>query len=155
VGILATVEKAAAARPAEQQRAAEFVAFIKFLCATGGEVMDALALAEQSRAPERTITILKNAVSSGSTSTLDTLYDYQQAVGGFLASLQPFSAFDAILSSCLQLPLHTRISVTTTGLSASRLGELSAKPIGKLVLGNKTGALVGWGFINIPLIINT
>jgi HK97 family phage major capsid protein len=59
-------------------------------------------------------------------------------VGGFLASLRPYSAFEQILAASKQIPLHTRVSVTTSAITATRVGELSAKPINELSLENKT-----------------
>jgi hypothetical protein len=91
-----------------------------------------------SRGNERVQTILKAAVAAGSTATLGALYDYEVAVSGFLSSLKGHSVFDTILPSCVQLPLHVRIALTTTALTATRTNELAAKPIKRLSLANKT-----------------
>jgi Phage capsid family len=118
-------------------RAGEFVALVKTLMAAGGDSMQALEMAQAARANERIITCLKTAVAAGSTTSLSALYDYRVAVGGFLGSIRN-GAFDALLPSMMQLPLRTRIVLTTTAITGSRVGELSAKPISRLSLENAT-----------------
>src|SRR5262245_17400812 len=98
-------------------RANQFVAYLKYLMAAKGDRLNALALAQERRAVEAVQLMLKAPVSPGSTGSLATLYDYRQAVGGFLASLAPYSAFDTILAAAKQLQLHTRISITTQAIT--------------------------------------
>jgi Phage capsid family len=118
-------------------RSGEFVALVKHLMAGGGDFSEAHELAVASRSSERVQTMLKSAVSAGSTTSLSALYDYRVAVGAFLASIQN-SAFDQLLNSMVRVPLHTRIAVTTTALIATRVGELSAKPLSSLALATST-----------------
>src|SRR5262249_32766485 len=109
--------------------AREFASYCKFLLACRGDRIAARAMAEAAGASERVQTILKTAVSAGSTSTLGALNDYRIAVGGFLSTLRGYSAFDTILPSTMQLPLHTRVAVSSVAITGTRVGEMSAKPI--------------------------
>jgi hypothetical protein len=123
--------------PLTATRAGEFIAIVKHLAGANGYASEAAELAQAARANERVIACLKSAVTAGSTTSMSALYDYQQAVGGFLSTIR-YGAFDQLLSSMLQLPLHTRISVSTTAITASRLGELAVKPLSSLALTSAT-----------------
>src|SRR5262249_54999655 len=119
-------------------RSGQFVAYLKYMMAAKGDRFNALALAQERRAVEPILLMLKSPVQPGSSNSLATLHDYRQAVGGFLASLAPYSAFDTILGSAKVLPLHTRISITTQSITGVRSSELSPKPVSQLQLANAT-----------------
>src|SRR5262245_65098942 len=114
--VSASIEYATAAR--------EFAAYAKFLMACRGDRIAARAMAEAAGASARVLAIMKAAVSVGSTSSLSTLNDYRVAVGGFLNTLKGYTVFDTILPSTLQLPLHTRVAVSSVAVSGTRLGEM-------------------------------
>jgi hypothetical protein len=118
-------------------RAGEFISLVKYLGAAGGNFAEAHEAAVTARANERVQSMLKAAVSAGTTSNMSVLFDYRQAVGAFLASISN-SAFDQMLSSFMRMPLHTRVAITTTAVTGYRVSEQSSKPVSSIALANST-----------------
>jgi hypothetical protein len=94
---------------ATRAAAAEFVNFVRCLgAAKNCDLKNALAYAQNNRANENVTTILKAAVGAASTSTLGTLFEYEQAVSAFIGQSEGWSCFGNIKPSTHQLPLHAR-----------------------------------------------
>ena len=76
--------------------------------------------------------IFRSAVISGTTldpTWASPLADYRQMDAAFKESLRSDSLFDAAFPFSVQLPLRTRIAVTTGGLAASGVSEGATKPV--------------------------
>jgi hypothetical protein len=52
--------------------------------------------------------------------------------GAFAESLRNFGAFDAMLPFMRRVPLHSRVGMSTTGLTATTVAQHHPKPITKL-----------------------
>jgi Phage capsid family len=125
------------ANPEHATRTREFASYTRYLLESRGALATAREIAEQSGAPPRVVNILKSAVAAGDTTDphwAGALADYNLIAQAFFQSLAPFSAFDAALNDFLRVPLHTRIVVTTTGISGHAVGQGEPKPVSKLAL---------------------
>jgi HK97 family phage major capsid protein len=104
-----------------------------------GDIRGSLAIAQSSRALPEISSVLKSAIAVGSTADAawaGTLSEYRSISSGFVNSLQEFSSFYKLLPSCRQVPLKTRVAVTSLAMTGSVVGEMETKPIGKLQLEN-------------------
>jgi HK97 family phage major capsid protein len=117
----------------------ELVSLARHLIIARGSPLNAAATAEAQRAPERTVRILKSAISAATLADpvwAGSLADYRFAVGGFVESLRSTSVFDRLLAdgAVRRVPLHTRIVVTSVGASAAIVASGASKPASRLSL---------------------
>jgi len=86
---------------------------------------DAAATAE-GQGRQRAAAILKSTVAAGSIADpawAGIWADYALVAAAWMDSLRTQSAFDAMLSSMVQVPLRTRVGITTTGATGYVRGE--------------------------------
>jgi Phage capsid family len=126
----------AAGNADQRAKAHEFEAIARYLVKARGDKMEARELAAP-RATERIKTILKSAVSAGGVGIGtwgSQLAEYEGLVAAWLDSLVNAGAFDAMRPSMKMVPLHTRVSVVTTGASGTTVGESQITPISSMTL---------------------
>ena len=124
-------------------RAGEFISAVRCLMLAPLMERSALEIAESAGTPERVKSciqamMLKAPVGGMGTDDNSDIYDYRVSVSAFLASLRAHGCFDAILSSTMQMPLHTRVAVTASAITGDRMDERQVKPIRALALANRT-----------------
>jgi hypothetical protein len=125
-----------AGRADQRAKASEFVAIARYLVLARGEKLRAIKLAE-ARAVPRIQTILKAAAQAGGVSIGtwgSQLAEYEGLVAAWLDSLTNAGAFDGMRPFMKMVPLHTRVSVVTTGASGQTVGESQIVPISSLTL---------------------
>ena len=87
----------------------------KHLVIARGSPLDAAATAAAQRAPERTVRVLKSAVSAATLNDAvwaADLADYRMLAGGFVESLRSASVFDRLLADgARRVSLRTRVVV--------------------------------------------
>ena len=83
---------------------------------------------------------IKSAVAAGTTSDsgFASPLSYSELSDAFLSSLRNVGAFDSALPFAKQIPLNTRIAITTVGATAGSIAEGSNKIISKLTLAAQT-----------------
>lgn len=111
----------------------------RFLLQARGNTLDAALIAENAPVSTRRVaSILRAAISSGSTSDpswAGALADYRQVSDGFIEALRSRSAFARMLSDGIRRsPLRTRLAVVTSILIGSIVGEGKPKPVSSLTL---------------------
>lgn len=111
----------------------DFVTIARRLMIARGDFMEARTAAEADpRTTGRVSTILRAAISAGTTSNMSELADYQQLVGAFSDSLAAFSAFDRIRADAVQAPLRMNLVAVTGAAQAYVVGEGAPKPLTRL-----------------------
>src|SRR5262245_6992116 len=105
------------------QRGFEFVRAVKHFAAARGELEQAVILAQNSRAPEKTIALLKAAVGSGGPPGIgspsawgEQLVGFRQLQAGFFESLRGRSVFFRLLgdNAFLRIPALSRFGIATS-----------------------------------------
>jgi HK97 family phage major capsid protein len=127
----------AAANVDSKRRAAEFTRYAVELLRAKGHPSQAAAAAQGARLPEDIVAVLKSAVTAGTTSNAtwaESLAPYARLSDGFLETVAPYSAFDAIVAtgSFFAVPMHTRVAVSTLAASGATVGEYAPKAITSL-----------------------
>ncbi len=115
-----------------------FAAYAMVLGQGGGDLVQSVELQKQLpvyRVYPGNERILRSAVNAGT--TLDAgwasdLSDYQQVDAAFQDSMRPYSLFDAAFPYAAQLPLKSRIALTSGGLEASGVTEGVKKAVRRL-----------------------
>jgi hypothetical protein len=99
-----------------------------------GDKFETLERAIARRATPRVQAILKAAVSAGSTAIGSdaAIAEWPSLVAAFVQSLSEFSAYDAMFPSMRVVPLRSRVSVVTQGVSGATVGETEITPISNL-----------------------
>jgi hypothetical protein len=104
-----------------------------------GQQWEMLAAANNLKAPDRVRAIIKQSMTHKAavdalslTSPGDDIAPYQAVANGFVSSLAPWSAFDAILAGTntfRRLPSRTRIVVNTMTATGNLVSEGAPKPL--------------------------
>ena len=102
-----------------------------------GDTLQAERLAE-GRGASNVAGILKRAAASagglGDPAWAGALVPYDQISTAFLDSLRYSGAFDRMLPDMMQIPLHSRTTIVSSGATGATVGEMQVKPISKLTL---------------------
>jgi hypothetical protein len=91
----------------------------------------------QAHGRTRAAIILKNGIAPGNTTDPNwaaPLSGYNAAAAAWLDSLRSQSAFDAMLSSMVQVPLRVRVGISSLGVTGYVRGEGSAKRLSTMSL---------------------
>jgi hypothetical protein len=111
----------------EQRRlAASFQMLARSVLAGRGTIADMRQFADRHRANERVQEVLKAAVSAGSIADPTwggNLAGYASLAAAFLLSLTGVSVFDTMLPAMIEVPLRTRIGVSTVAATGTVTGE--------------------------------
>jgi hypothetical protein len=122
----------------QRHTAAEFGAFCKFLLAGRGDKGHSVMLAEQARAPDRVLRLVRSAVEHASTTNeaYAALLDYRQVAEAFVGSLHQHGVFDRLATdrAMVKVPAMTRTAVISIGASGDEVDEGATKPIHELVI---------------------
>src|SRR5262245_57644198 len=114
-------------------RVREFVSIVRYVTLRRNPT-EAVALAEQERAPTAIIEAIKSAqdpLTIGGTG----LAPFQTQATAFFASMASTAAFDAMLPFMVRLPLRTRaVGITSAITGATSLSETSVKPVSRMSL---------------------
>lgn len=107
----------------------DFVRFTKALALSRGNPMQALEIAKSLKLGNRVETVMKAAVSAGSTTSADfaSLLDQQTMANEFIELLRPATILGKLTPR--QVPSNITIPKATTGTSASWVGEGKAAPL--------------------------
>ena len=118
-------------------RAQDFVRAVRLLAIAGNDPLAAMEIAIEKRSNDRILSVLKTAVSAGTTTHPQwaaPLSATSDVISGFLSSLRSVGAFDKLLPAMLSAPPRTRIVLVTTGAVGSSVGEGATKTISSLSL---------------------
>src|SRR5262245_38013442 len=114
-------------------RVREFVSIVRYVTLRRNPT-EAVALAEQERAPASVLEAIK-AAQDPITIGGSGLAPFQTQATAFFASMAHTAAFDAMLPFMVQLPLRTRaVGITSVITGGSSLTETSVKPVGRMSL---------------------
>lgn len=111
-------------------KAIAFTRYVKALALSRGNPMQAVEIAKNLRYGDRVENVLKAAVAAGSTTSNDfaALVEPQTMAAEFIDLLRPATIVGK-LTQVRNVPQNIRIPKTTTGTSASWIGEGKAAPI--------------------------
>lgn len=114
----------------------DFVRFTKSLALSRGNPMQALEIAKGIHAGNRVETVLKAAISAGSTTSADfaALLEQQTMTGEFIELLRPETILGKL--SPRSVPSNIRIPKANTGTTASWIGEGKAAPVTNAAFGD-------------------
>lgn len=114
----------------------DFVRFTKSLALARGNPMQALEIAKGLNVGNRVETVLKAAVSAGSTTSADfaALVEQQTMTGEFIDLLRPETILGKLTPR--QVPANIRIPKATSGTTANWIGEGKAAPVTNAAFGD-------------------
>lgn len=114
----------------------DFVRFTKSLALARGNPMQALEIAKSLKAGNRVETVLKAAVSAGSTTSADfsALVEQQTMSSEFIDLLRPETILGKLTPR--QVPANIRIPKATSGTTANWIGEGKAAPVTNAAFGD-------------------
>lgn len=114
----------------------DFVRFTKSLALSRGNPMQALEIAKSIKAGNRVETVLKAAISAGSTTSGDfaALVEQQTMANEFIELLRPETILGKLTPR--QVPSNIRIPKANTGTTASWIGEGKAAPVTNAAFGD-------------------
>lgn len=114
----------------------DFVRFTKSLALSRGNPMQALEIAKSIKAGNRVETVLKAAISAGSTTSGDfaALVEQQTMANEFIDLLRPETILGKLTPR--QVPSNIRIPKATSGTTASWIGEGKAAPVTNAAFGD-------------------
>ena len=114
----------------------DFVRYTKSLALSRGNPMQALEIAKSIKAGNRVETVLKAAISAGSSTSVDfaALVEQQTMANEFIELLRPETILGKLTPR--QVPQNIRIPKATSGTTASWIGEGKAAPVTNAAFGD-------------------